>query len=319
MVDQNSGLSRQRPETDAPELITVCICTYKRQEKLAHLLRTLQTQETTNRFTYSIVVVDNDRSESARSVVETVAADSPVAIRYYCEPQQNISLARNRAIKSATSPFVAMIDDDEFPVADWLLTMYEAIQKYEAAGVLGPVKPVFDEEPPQWVIEGRFYDKPRHKTHGTGSVLRWTDTRTSNVLLRRDILRDDVMFDPAFGRGGEDKDFFNRLMEEGRVFVWCEEAPVFEAIPLLRCTRSFMLKRALLRGKISLLSPSAGYADIFKSAVAVPVYALALPLMLFLRHHIFMRCLISCCDHLGKLLAACKIDVTGGTYWVDEA
>ena len=48
--------------------ITVCICTFKRPALLGQILEELRSQQTEGRFTYSIVITDNDRSESAREV-----------------------------------------------------------------------------------------------------------------------------------------------------------------------------------------------------------------------------------------------------------
>ena len=76
--------------------VTVCVCTYKRQEGLGRLLEAIGKQQTGGRFTYSVVVVDNDRAESARAAVQSFAAASKQPVNYFCEPRQNISLARNR-------------------------------------------------------------------------------------------------------------------------------------------------------------------------------------------------------------------------------
>ena len=54
--------------------ICVCICTYKRPTYLIRLLNELEKQETEGLFDYSIVIVDNDRSESAKQAVESLRA-----------------------------------------------------------------------------------------------------------------------------------------------------------------------------------------------------------------------------------------------------
>src|SRR5438552_14915913 len=110
-------------------MICVCICTYGRPTLLGRLLSILQTQETAGLFDFSIVVVDNDRSQTARQTVEAAARRSTVVISYDVEPEQNIALARNRAIGNASGEYVALIDDDEFPDKQWLLTLYEAIDR----------------------------------------------------------------------------------------------------------------------------------------------------------------------------------------------
>lgn len=292
--------------------ISVCICTYKRLKMLLHLLGQLQNQKKEQLFTYSIIVVDNDHAQSARSTVESFKEKAALNIEYYCEPEQNIALARNKALQNAEGNFVALIDDDEFPESNWLLALYEVCKRYNADGVLGPVKPVFEKNPPNWVIKGRFYEKGWHET---GSVLQWQDTRTSNVLLKKVIFDDrENMFKPELGRGGEDKDFFKRMIDKNHVFVWCKEALIYEAIPLERCKRIFMLKRALLRGKIFLKYPSFGLITIVKSTIAIPTYTLVLPFALLIGHHHFMKVLIKLFEHIGRLLALCGLDVVKQYY-----
>ena len=282
------------------EHITVCICTYKRARLLTRLLEGLRDQETGGRFTYSVVVADNDHLQSARELVAEFAATSSRPITYCVEPRQNIALARNEALAHASGDFVAFIDDDEFPSPRWLLTLFEACHEYGVDGVIGPVHRHFDEQPPKWIVKGSFYQR---STYPTGRAIDWRMGRTNNVLLRRRILPAGApVFRPEF-LTGEDQDLFRRMIERGHAFVWCNEAVVYEVVPPVRWRRTFMLRRALLRGKVSPLDPSFGSRDIVKSLVAVPAYAALLPFALVLGHHRFMACLVSLFDHLGRLLA----------------
>lgn len=291
--------------------ICVCVCTYKRPELLRRLLSKLEEQETEGLFDYSIVIVDNDRSESARQTVESYALQSKISISYYVEPEQNIALARNKAIENGKGSFVSLIDDDEFPAERWLLNLYKALNRYKSSGVLGPVLPYFEKEPPRWVLKGRFFDRP---THPTGYVLGWENTRTGNALLERRLFTEDrKWFDPAYGSGGEDRDFFRKKIEEGNIFfVWCNEAPVFETVPQDRWKRTVLLKRALLRGKMALNSTGSKPVSVLTSTVAIAIYAVCLPLFFIVGHAVFMKYLIKSCDHLGKVLAFFGID------WVRE-
>jgi glycosyltransferase involved in cell wall biosynthesis len=228
--------------------IAVCLCTYKRPQMLKRLLDDLSDQETHGAFTFSIVVADNDQSQSAEAVVSAFATRSSVPVTYCVEPRQGICFARNRAIEHATGNFVAFIDDDEFPARCWLLELFRACSADGVDGVLGPVLRHFDETPPQWLIKGNFYKRPRHST---GFVIHWREGRTGNVLLKRRVFEpDEPPFDPNFHRGG-DVDFFRRMTEKGRIFIWCDEAVVYEVVPPVRWTRSFMLKRAKQHWKIN--------------------------------------------------------------------
>lgn len=294
--------------------IAVCVCTYKRPDCLRRLLEGLDAQETSGLFTYSIVVADNDHLRSAEAVVSSFASSSTTPIRYCLEPRQNIALTRNKAIENANGDFIAFIDDDEFPTKRWLLTMFEACESHHADGVLGPVRRHFAEEPPKWVVEGNFYQRP---TYATGSTMDWSQGRTNNLLFRRQIIPDGVQpFRPEF-RTGEDQDFFRRLIQGKCVVIWCNEAVVYEVVPPVRWKRSFMLRRALLQGTVSVLHPNFGPRDVAKSIVAIPVYVVALPFAFLLAHHKFMQLLIKLFDHIGRLLALMKINPICEPYVTD--
>ena len=296
--------------------ISVCICSYRRPHLLKRLLETLGPQDTGGSFTYSIVVVDNDHLRTAEAVVRDFAAASPIPVTYCVEPRQNIARARNRAVENADGDFVAFIDDDELQTTQWLLNLYEACHKYDVDGVLGPVKPHFDEQPPEWVVKGKFYDRP---TYPTGFVIDWVKGRTGNVLLRRQILAASGQpFNPEF-LTGEDQDFFRRMIEKGHVFTWCNEAVAYESVPPGRWKRTFMLRRALLSGAISAVQPTFGPLKIGKSLLAVLVYGAWLPLAFALGHDKFMRCLVSLFDHLGGLLALLGIRPIKEAYVTDQS
>lgn len=291
--------------------IAVCICTYKRPLFLNRLLKELSEQETENRFTYSIVVADNDQLESARPVVDDWKGKIPITIDYCAEPRQNIALTRNKAVENARGDFISFIDDDEFPIKTWLLTLFTTCEQTNADGVLGPVKPYFETEPPAWVVKGQFYDRP---TYPTGYVIDWRKGRTGNVLLKRHIFdgsnqpfRQDLLT-------GEDQDFFRRMIEQGYRFIWCNEALAYEFVPPIRWKRSFMLRRALLRGKISLMHPTSRLREAVKSAIAIPLYVIALPFMLLLGQGVFMKYLVKTCDHTGKLLAMLGLNLVKDHY-----
>jgi glycosyltransferase involved in cell wall biosynthesis len=287
--------------------ITVCICTFQRRVLLRRLLNDLRRQQTAGCFTFSIVVCDNDAGESARPIVEAVAAQArELSIVYCAEPRQNIALARNRAVEHATGQFIAFIDDDEFPEPDWLGQMLATCERSGVAGVLGPVRPYFDSEPPRWIVTGGFCERPEHPT---GTSMHWSKCRTGNLLFRRALLRGiREPFRPQFGTGGEDVDFFRRMDLRGAQFIWCNEGITYEFVPPARLTRKYMLNRALLRGRNNLKLGHARAAGLLKSAVAVPLYSLVLPAALFLGQHVFMKYSIKFCDHLGLILASLGIN-----------
>jgi len=288
--------------------ISVCICTYKRPKLLKKLINALQHQDTSGLFIYNIKVVDNDRLGSAEELIYEIRKNSSIPIMYHIEPEQNIALARNKAVIKADGDFIAFIDDDEIPSKSWLINLYKVSQEFRADGVLGPVLPYYEVEPPKWVVRGKFYERPSHRT---GEVLNWENTRTGNILLRREIFDNpENLFAREFGSGGEDRDLFRRLIAKGLRFVWCAEAPVYEAVTAERCTRNFMLRRALLRGQL----PHFTTVDLIKSLLAVPLYTAILPFTLISAHHLFVKYLIKDCDHIGRIFSFCGINLISEKY-----
>jgi succinoglycan biosynthesis protein ExoM len=291
--------------------ISICICSFKRPQYLRRTLENLRALETEDLFDYSIVVVDNDRDQTARVAVSDFAHTSPVKVIYGVEPEQNISLARNKALELASGDFIAWIDDDEFPEENWLLNFYKTLDQTNSDGALGPVEPIFESTPPSWVLKGKFFEKRRSRI--TGSKLKWNQTTTANALVRREIFQGITEpFRRQFTSGCEDVDFFKRMMEYGRIFRWCNEAVVHEVIPLARCSRLYLLRRALLRGQ-----NNRHFADaqgIAKSIVAVPLYLLLLPFLLLMGQHFFMRYLMKIGDHAGSLLGVAGFNFMGQKY-----
>ena len=285
----------------AVPLITVCICTFKRAALLENLLRKLETQRTDDLFTFDVVVADNDAARSAEPVVRAFAASSSLRITYCAEPVANIARARNAALAQAQGDFVAFIDDDEFPTAEWLYLLFRTREISRADGVLGPVLPQFQRAPPDWLSKGRFFDRPRYPT---GRPITWFEARSGNVLFAREILKHlEPPFRPQFATAGEDLDFFRRAIETGCAFVWCDEAEVFEFVPPSRCTRRYLLRRAVLRGSNFPKHPTDRVKNALKSLVALPCYVMALPVLAVVGHHVFITYLIKVLDHASRLLA----------------
>jgi succinoglycan biosynthesis protein ExoM len=301
--------------------ICVCVCTFMRPRLLARLLKALATQETGGKFEYEIIVVDNDEAASARLVVEFHASLLRKNLHYFAEPRQNIALARNKAIENARGDFIAFIDDDEVPPPNWLLSMYKALILFETAGVMGPVLPQYEAAPPAWVIRGKFFDRPNYYS---GYFINWWLARTGNCLLKRSLFENPAdRFREEFGSGGEDRDFFKRMINMGHVFVWCAEAPVLERVPQERWEVTTMVKRALLRGKMTYQARRSYPRNLLGSLAAVLVYSIALPFLLVgspvFGFEVFMAYLIRDCDHIGKLLAVFGISPVKHRYIVSLA
>ena len=105
-----------------------------------------------------------------------------------------------------------------------------------------------------------------------------------------------------------------RMIERGYKFVWCNEAIAYETEPPMRWKRTFFLRRALLRGKVSLRHPTYGPRETARSIGAVVVYPLMLPFLAVLGQHLFMMYLEKLFHHLGRILSLLGVDVIKEEY-----
>lgn len=229
--------------------VAICIVTYRRPRWLADSLRSLGRLEfDAQSVDLTIVVIDNDREAASRSTVEAVRSEIPWGLTYDVEPRQGISFARNRAVRvalEAGAELLAFIDDDETAEADWLAKLISAQRAHGADVVSGPVEPVYGPEVPEWVVSGRFFERPRYSS-GTrvGTAI------TANCLIAaRLVAGTSEPFHPSFAvTGGGDTYFFRRLHRAGASIVWANDAIVREQVPNSRATVRWILQRAYRGG-----------------------------------------------------------------------
>ena len=209
-VPPRSSAFTQADSDGAKPHICICICTFQRPELLRRLLdRLCELPDATDEFTLSCVVLDNDEARSAAGVAKVVQDSRKLLLEYECEVERNFAVVRNRVVSSARGEFIAFIDDDEIPEKDWLRRLFATTKQYGCDGALGPVRPYFESPPPVWLERSRLCHRP---VHPTGMLLDWRQTRTGNVLLRRDIFEPGgIWFDPVYRTGGEDVDFFKTV------------------------------------------------------------------------------------------------------------
>ena len=226
--------------------VAICVATCRRPRGLTRLLRALDVLSLAYDpgVAVSLVIVDNDPARAAPPSRAALDADCRWPIQLLVEDRRGIAFARNAAVRVAREQgidLLAFIDDDEVPEPRWLDELLRVMAEFKADVVTGPVLPLFEVDPPAWILRGRFFDRPRHTT---GTCLR--HARTGNALVRLAVL--DGLAAPFDERralsGGEDTHLFVRLVDAGRRIVWADEALVYEWNPATRLNTSWLLRRA---------------------------------------------------------------------------
>lgn len=104
--------------------LTLAIVTRKRPSKLHRCLTSIAEQTLAPG---RILVVDNDRRESARRVTQLFKSKLPLV--YVVEKIQNVPLARNKALSLCHAPFLGFIDDDCVLEKNWTEKGFQTLKK----------------------------------------------------------------------------------------------------------------------------------------------------------------------------------------------
>lgn len=226
-------------------LVSICIATYKRPQRLRLLLEGL------NQLTFAqvdcpkieVIIVDNDTLGMAKLICDEIRSKFRWNLKTDVETQRGITYARNRtiALVSRDADFIAIVDDDEIPKSTWLEELLLVQHKYDSDIVTGPVVPCFkDYAVSDWIVKGKFFKPPRYKTGERRSV-----AFTNNVIVKAEILRKlNPVFDNRFAiSGGSDCYLFLNLNKAGYEIHWADEAIVYDIILPSRTNLKWILFR----------------------------------------------------------------------------
>jgi len=218
-----------------------------REQMLAQCLQSLRSIKVPASVTLTLTVIDNDEKGSSESCTYIAAETLPFALRYLRESRRGIPCARNRAIEEsiqAGSDYIIFIDDDETVTDNWLVALYGyGVDKGAKSVIHGSVVPVLpDNLAPE--IAGLYQGSKRY----TGEAL--TACATDNVLIPMYLMTElGLRFDESNPlAGGTDTIFFTQAAASGVDIFQCNEALVYETIPLQRTTLKWLAKRKYRAG-----------------------------------------------------------------------
>ena len=240
----------------AKPFLSVALCTHNHADRLDRTLADLGKLESPNR-PWELIVIDNgctDNTSALLASAEWHPAGAEVCI--VREDRLGLSNARNRAVFEARGEYVLFFDDDETPDPAWLKAHEAAMIEYQPDATGGRIEVMFEGNRPPWLAD-ELLGFLGQLNHGEADWLKQASTPFygGNFAIRRGLTDDVGLFDTALGRrgatnnGGEDTEFYRRLIEAGHWIRWVPEAIINHRIQTSKLRRNYFLDLHFRQGR----------------------------------------------------------------------
>jgi glycosyltransferase involved in cell wall biosynthesis len=227
---------------------SVIVCTYNRAESLTRTLGALAAQQLEPITRWELLIVDNNSSDGTRAAVEGFAATcSAPVVRYFFEPTQGLSHARNRGIREARGEVLLFTDDDVRPEPDWIRNILNGMEEHRCDACGGYIAPEWEAPPPSW-LSRRFYGFLALRTDrvDTFAITSAADAPFgANMAMRRATFDRAGLFDTSRGRkgtllsSGEDGELFERILAAGGRVMFFGHARVHHRVEADRLNKPY--------------------------------------------------------------------------------
>ena len=232
-------------------MLSLIVCTYNRDKYLYGALQCIA-ENGFPKDTYEIVLVNNMSTDNTEAECKRFEKDYPeVNFRYFVETNQGLSFARNRGIKESQGETLVFLDDDSYIQEGYLDRLQQQLVAHpEADAFGGKIDPVFESgEAPKWLSKWNYSwvsaidlgDKAcpfKGKAFPIGA----------NMGIRRSMLSKVGLFNTQLGRskknlmGGEEKDLFERIRQQGGLIYYFPDVVVHHVIPPTRTTKEYIMR-----------------------------------------------------------------------------
>ena len=198
---------------------------------------------------WECVVVSNNSTDDTVARFGDFAARYPgLNLRLVTEDGPGVSYARNRGIAETSAPLLVFIDDDERINPGFLRAYADFFDAHPDAVVAGGrIIAEYVTGRPAWL--SKYTEMPIANPMDFGDAVRpFPAGRVpggGNMAFRRSAALRYGGFDPSLGRvgrmliGGEENDFFERLMRGGETCWYVPGAVMWHIIPPEKLTESY--------------------------------------------------------------------------------
>jgi glycosyltransferase involved in cell wall biosynthesis len=227
---------------------TVALCTHNHADRLLRTLADLAGL-TLPHHPWELVVIDNGCTDGTTAMLAMHAWPTGWSARVIREDKLGLSNARNRAAAEARGEYIIFIDDDETPDADWLCAYERLIEAKRPDAFGGRIKVLLEDARPIWLQDELLAFLGEVNRFDTITPLTEPDTYFfgGNFGCRTALIGPLGGFDPQLGRqgrvnvGGEEIDFYRRLLAGGHSVWWTPESVIHHRIQTGKLSRGYFL------------------------------------------------------------------------------
>lgn len=298
-----------------PELkhIVIACCTYKRALLLDKSISSLLSLILPDSIKIEILIIDNDKKQSAKNIVAKYQEFSNIKIHYVVENRLGLACVRNAALKKSLelgASHLLFIDDDEIAAKDWLINHIDFYNNHKDISVSsGPTYKKFEKEYPNYITNNNLFKRKSSKKFGQ---LRKC-CATGNVLVPLSVTSElGIYFSEDFNfLGGEDGDFFVRVNNVGFNIGWNNSAINYEIIGDERANLQWLFNRSYNDGysgsivKFKDKTKSAKrFIYIIEKFLLIPVNVILSIVSILFGFTTFFNCVCLTIKNIGKLNGA---------------
>ena len=236
---------------------TVALCTHNHASRLARTLVDLCALRMP-KAPWELLVIDNGCTDATPSLLAAQQWPADWQVRVVHEAKLGLSNARNRAIRDAAGEYLIFIDDDETPDPDWLCA-YERLIEAHAPDAFGSrIEVLFEGERPGWLRDDLLGFLGQ--LNRSDAIVALTEQGTSfyggNFGFRKAVCERIGDFDAMLGRkgsdntGGEEVDFYRRLLAAGLRVWWTPHAVIHHRIEAEKLNRRYFLDLHYRQGRM---------------------------------------------------------------------
>ncbi|WP_414564047.1 MULTISPECIES: hormogonium polysaccharide biosynthesis glycosyltransferase HpsE [unclassified Anabaena] len=232
---------------------TVAIPTYNGEHRLPELLERLQNQINTENLSWEIIVIDNNSTDNTYQLIQAYQKkwQCSYSLKYAFEAKQGAAYARKRAVTEAKGRLIGFLDDDNYPMNNWVSAAYTFAKKHPQAGAYGSqIHPEWEVEPPEnferiapfLAITERGNLPLVYETHkkllppSAGLVVRrqaWLDSVPNQPILTGRVTGNMLT--------SEDLEMLSYIQKSGWEIWYNPEMEIYHQIPSSRLTKEYLI------------------------------------------------------------------------------